>query len=111
LFEEARRGLFARLQENCNDVETLRLLAQVEEALLNYSAAVAYLKQAIALTGQASKKDLKKLSQYESLAREWKALGLTPAELEALGFYLKETTAAAVKARTGRTAGCDSRTA
>lgn len=57
--------------------------------LLNYRAALAYLERALALGSGPSKKDLKRLASYRSLAQEWAELDLTATELQSLGADLQ----------------------
>jgi hypothetical protein len=61
----------------------------VEEMLLNYRGALAYLEQALAASSTHDRRDLKKLAQYRTLLAEWDSLNLSPTELKAMGAYLK----------------------
>jgi hypothetical protein len=65
-------------------------LAQAEETLLNYPEARRYMETAIQLSGRAERKDLKKLALYRDMEKQWRAIGLTPEQLETLGVYLRK---------------------
>jgi len=86
-FREVLRGLRIIVQEQPS-VETYRLLALAEEALLHYPAATAALEKAISLSSPADRKDLKRLALLREYSAKWSALGLTPQTLEQLGNFL-----------------------
>ena len=84
----ARSGLRAYVREYDTNAESLRLLSQAEECLLNYSAARQSLERAISLSVQKDKKDMKRLALLIEHENQWTELGLTPSQLEDLGNHL-----------------------
>ncbi len=85
---EARAGLKAFVRVHAGDVEAWRLLAQAEEALLNYPAARAALEKAVQLMDHHDRRDLKKLALLREYEAQWADLLLTPRQLKQLGEYL-----------------------
>jgi hypothetical protein len=84
----ARSGLREFTIENDTNAEGCRLLSQVEECLLNYSAARLSLERAMSLSGRKGKKDMKRLALLNEYENQWRGLGLTPSQLDDLGKYL-----------------------
>lgn len=83
------------LADKQSSAEVWRTLALAEEAMLEYSAAIAALEMAIGLSRQRSRKDLKRLELLKECAAMWKAVGLEPVMLAALGNYLERMLAEA----------------
>jgi hypothetical protein len=82
--------LRAVLSREADNAEAWRLLAQAQEAFLDYAAARTSLERAISLGGgKASKHDLKKLALLKQGEKEWRELHLTADQLQALGAFLQ----------------------
>lgn len=73
-----------------DNTEAWRLLSQAEECLLHYREAIDCLQNAMRLTGQRDKRDLKRLAALQICLKEWEELPLAPAELQDLGEFLQE---------------------
>jgi hypothetical protein len=82
---EAAAGLKKYVQEHPDDEPGLRLLAQAEEALCNYSAARRTLEKCMKLLGRRDKRDLKWLARLREMEDKWL---LSPALLKALALDL-----------------------
>src|SRR2546423_777368 len=89
LLHEARRELKLWIEQNGERLDALRSLAIAEEALLHYDGAVQALEKIIRISNQPDRKDLKRLAACREASNTWKQLHLHPAELAALGEYLK----------------------
>ena len=89
LIEEARKELKAFVSQHPQDQEGWTLLAQAEECLMRFSEARKCLQQAMDLSGQRRRNDLKKMALYTELESEWKNFLLTPVQLRELGHYLR----------------------
>src|SRR5437588_5591549 len=87
--EFARNGLRLIVEQDADNVEALRLLAQAEECLLNYRQAVACLEQAMSLGVSRSKRDLKRLALLKLALAEWESLPVSPDQLRELGEFLE----------------------
>lgn len=79
------------VQERPGDREAWRLLAEAEEALLDYQNARIALERAVALPPGADKRDVKTLALLREYEAWWGGLRLTPDQLEQLGGHLEIT--------------------
>lgn len=92
---ESKAG-FSKLRSHLKDLikaypgseRALRILANAEEALLNYRDAANALREAIRLSKRREHRDLKKLAFLEKSAAEWEALILSPEDLKTLGEFV-----------------------
>jgi tetratricopeptide (TPR) repeat protein len=82
---EARNGLRVFVEANPKHAESLRLLSAAEETLLDYRHARLALERALSLLDAPDRRALKKLALLREQERAWKALGLSPEQLVALG--------------------------
>jgi tetratricopeptide (TPR) repeat protein len=83
-----------------DDWEGWDLLARAEESLLHYTEARKALERAVELSGKRDKKTLKRIALYQQLEKQWRALLLTPEELQRLGNYLRERLASGANEKT-----------
>ena len=94
---EAATGLKKLVRDHPEDEPALRLLAQAEEALCNYSAARRLLEQCMSLLGRRDKHDLKWLARLREMEDKYL---LSPALLKGLAVDLERTLPAAGCAHT-----------
>lgn len=66
------------------------LLSLAYECLLRYPLSIAALKRAIELRGRANNRELKRLARLQEYAKDWKGVGLSPAELDELRIHLED---------------------
>lgn len=85
----ARDGLRQYVADTPTSVAAWRLLAEAEECLLDYGAALRALQKAIELSGKRDRRDVKKLVFLQQADGKWADLGLTPAQLASLGRHLE----------------------
>src|SRR5882762_10130107 len=71
LLNEAQGGLRAFVEAHPDRPEGWDLLALAEECLLDYAAARRCLERAVSLSGNRSKKMLKRLALYRQAEGEW----------------------------------------
>lgn len=90
-FSQLRAQLKVLIKANSDSERALRILANTEEALLNYRDAANCLREAIRLSKKREHRDLKKLAFLEQSAAEWEALILSPEDLKRLGEFLLQT--------------------
>lgn len=89
LLRDARAGLKQYTSEHEDDGEGWRLLSQAEECLLHYAPARECLERAIARSGRAEKRDLKRLANLKAYETKWSTLIVSPAQLAELGRFLE----------------------
>jgi tetratricopeptide (TPR) repeat protein len=87
---QARNGLRMIADQQPENAQAWRQLSQAAEALLDYGEARAALEKALALSGVADRRDLKKLASLRELEAWWDGLGLTPPQLAELGRCLEK---------------------
>jgi tetratricopeptide (TPR) repeat protein len=86
---EARVGLKRPAATAPENPDVWRLLAQAEECFLNYAEARRCLEQAIHLSKSRKQADLKRLTLYKAMGRQWGGLRLSAVQLRNLGDYLR----------------------
>jgi hypothetical protein len=94
LLSRARREIIRFLESDTTVVEALRMLAVVEEALLNHSDAIALMEKIIRITKKAERADIRKVSQLRQTVRRAAALGLSTEESASLSDYLTQASCA-----------------
>ena len=87
-FTKLRAQLKHLIKAYPDSERALRILANTEEALLNFRDAANSLREAIRLSKTREHRDLKKLAFLERSAAEWEALILSPDDLKNLGEFL-----------------------
>ena len=90
IIQEARRELKSWIAKNGETIESLRLLALAEEALLNFDSAVVILENLINRSSSPNRKDIKRLAACREAGQMWRELVLSPDDLVALGHFLKD---------------------
>src|ERR1051325_8782412 len=85
LLEDARTQLRSWIAQNGENLESLRLLALAEEALLNYESAAKILSRVVAFSAKPERKDLRRLAACREASQTWRELKLSCHELAVLG--------------------------
>jgi hypothetical protein len=88
-FGSLKRDLDCMVAENHPELSSVVLtLSQVCECMLDYPRAGSHLRAYVDLTGDRSKKTLKRMAMIEEAIARWKLIAVTPPDLELLRQYI-----------------------